>query len=225
MQRYSVITLFSDLIAQYAQTSILGRAQQRHKIQVQTMNPRDFAPGPYHKVDDAPYGGGVGMVMMCPPLVEAYESLLPLPEKHRVILTSPGGRVFHQNLAQEYAQQEHLILICGHYEGVDARVQELIPHLEVVSLGDFVLTGGELAALAIMDATARLLPGVLGKDESSVEESFSSGLLEYPHYTRPANYRGMEVPAVLLSGHHEQIRQWRTEMSLQQTQQYRPDLL
>jgi tRNA (guanine37-N1)-methyltransferase len=224
--RYSIITLFPDLITQYCQTSIMGRAQQAGLIQVETVNPRNFTTDVHHKVDDAPYGGGPGMVMMCKPLMDAYHSIEPLPERSKVLLTSPLGKPFSQQDAQEWSQNyDQLVVICGHYEGIDARIHQLIPNLEMVSLGDFVLTGGELAALTIIDATARLLSGVLGKDASSVEESFSEGLLEYPQYTRPPVFEELSIPEVLLSGNHAAIARWRRKMSIKNTLRYRPDLL
>ncbi len=223
--KFSVITLFPELIAQYCRTSIIGRAVNAGKIQFETVNPRAFTQDVHRKVDDAPYGGGPGMVMMCQPVMDAYESLLPLPANTKVLMTSPLGQPFNQAKAQDFARHEQLVILCGHYEGIDFRVNELIPSLELVSVGDFVMTGGELAALCIIDATARLLPGVLGKDASAVEESFSGGVLEYPHYTRPAVYRGLEAPPVLLSGNHAAIAQWRREMALRHTLAYRPDML
>lgn len=223
--RYSIITLFPEMIEHYCSLSIVGRAQKAGIIQVKTVNPRDFTTDAHHKVDDAPYGGGAGMVMMCKPVMDAYDSLMPLPPQSRVLMTSPVGRPFTQQTARSYSRLQHLVILCGHYEGFDARIQSLIPGIEPVSLGDFVLTGGELAALCIIDATARLLPGTLGKDESSLEESFEQGLLEYPQYTRPPEFRGLEVPPILLSGNHAAIARWRRKMSLWNTQRYRPDLL
>lgn len=223
--RFSIITLFPECIQSYCTTSIVGRAQQAGLVQVQTINPRDFTQDPHRKVDDTPYGGGPGMVLQCQPLMDTYESLLPLPAQSRVLLTSPAGRPFDQQYAQSLADAEHIVILCGHYEGIDARVEALIPNLERVSIGDFILTGGELAALCIVDATTRLVPGALGKDASTHEESFATGLLEYPHYTRPPVFRGLEVPAILLSGNHAEIARWRHQQSLARTWQLRPDLL
>ncbi len=223
--KFSVITLFPEWFELYCNTSILGRAQKAGVVSVETVNPRTLTTDVHHKVDDAPYGGGAGMVMMCKPLMDAYRSLLPLPEKARVLMTSPLGRPFSQDEARSLSTSDQVVLICGHYEGIDARVQELIPNLELISLGDFVLTGGELAALCVIDATTRLLPGALGKDASSEEESFTEGLLEYPHYTRPPEFEGLTVPPVLLSGNHAEIARWRRKMSLRNTLLYRPDLL
>jgi tRNA (guanine37-N1)-methyltransferase len=222
--QFSVITLFPALIETYCAASIMGRAQASGVIRVNTVNPRSFTTDAHHKVDDAPYGGGPGMVMMCKPVMDAYDSLAPLPEKTRVLLMSPVGVPFTQAKAQEFSEAEQIVILCGHYEGIDARVESLIPNLEHICVGDFVLTGGELAALTVIDATTRLLPGALGKDHSAEEESFSNGLLEYPQYTRPAEFEGMKVPDVLLSGNHAEIARWRYQMSEARTRQYRPDL-
>lgn len=222
-----IITLFPDMVSAYCQSSIVGRAQQKNAVSITCVNPRDFTHDVHHKVDDTPYGGGPGMVMMCEPLMAAYESLLPLPPNHTVLLTSPWGQPFHQAKAQSFTELDALVIICGHYEGIDARIIELIPNLELLSLGDFVMTGGELAALAVTDAVVRLLPDVLIKDGVTDNESFSidSHLLEYPHYTRPASYRGLDVPDVLLSGNHKAIAEWRQHQASAITNQYRPDLL
>jgi tRNA (guanine37-N1)-methyltransferase len=165
------------------------------------------------------------MVMMCQPLVDAWQSLLPLPKQSRILMTSPLGKPFDQKTALELSQSPHLVILCGHYEGVDARILDLIPNLELISVGDYVLTGGELAALCIIDATTRLLPDALGKAESTYEESFMDGLLEYPQYTRPASFKGHEVPPILLSGNHGEIAKWRRKLSLFNTVRYRPELL
>ncbi len=203
-------------------TSIMGRACEKKIIQIQTINPRDFTTDSHRTVDDSPYGGGPGMVMRCEPLIKAYRSL---EAPGRTLMTSPMGQIFNQPFAKSLTESEQVTMICGHYEGIDARIMDLIPNLELVSLGDFVMTGGELAALAIMDATTRLLPGALGKDESSEEESFSEGLLEYPHYTRPQEFEGLPVPEVLLSGNHAEIAKWRHQQAFENTQKFRPDLL
>jgi tRNA (guanine37-N1)-methyltransferase len=225
MLHFSVMTLFPQWIETYCQSSILGRAQSAGIMAVQTVNPRDFTTDVHHKVDDAPYGGGVGMVMMCAPIMAAYESIQPLATKRRVLMMSPLGKRFAQEQARDFSDQEQIVIFCGHYEGIDARIETLIPNVELVSIGDFVLTGGELAALSIIDATTRLLPGALGKDESSQDESFVGDLLEYPQYTRPAEFQGIKVPDILLSGNHESIARWRRKMSLNNTRRYRPDLL
>jgi tRNA (guanine37-N1)-methyltransferase len=224
--RFSIITLFPDWITSACNPSIVGRAQKTGLIHIETVNPRDFTTDHYQKVDDAPYGGGVGMVMMSPPLLEAYESLLPLDLPSHTLLMSPWGKPLKQSMVQSYAQANQLVMICGHYEGIDARLLALIPDLELVSLGDFVLTGGEFPALCIVDAVTRLLPGALGKDASAQDESFAdTGLLEYPQYTRPPQVRGVHVPDVLLSGNHQAIALWRTRMAEEITRRYRPDLL
>ncbi len=231
--RIHIITLFPDIVGAYCQSSILGRAQQKNAVTITCVNPRDFTHDGHHKVDDTPYGGGPGMVMMCEPLMAAYESLLPLSVNHQVLLTSPWGQPFQQATAQALTQLDDLVIICGHYEGIDARIIELIPNLSLVSLGDFVMTGGELAAMAVTDAVVRLLPDVLIKAGATDNESFSidtetgcsASLLEYPHYTRPASYRGLEVPDVLLYGNHKAIAEWRQQQANAITKYYRPDLL
>lgn len=226
--RFSILTLFPEAITPYLNASILGRAAEAGRIQVQTINPRDFSQDAHQKVDDSPYGGGSGMVLTCQPLVDAFASLLPLAPTHRVILTSPAGRRFDQAMACEWAQCEQLVLVCGHYEGYDERVIPLLarhtPQVSEVSLGDFVLTGGELAALAIVDAVSRQIPGVVQKAASVVADSFYDGLLDTPHYTRPACYEGLTVPEVLLSGDHARIAQWRRHEALRRTRQRRPDI-
>jgi len=194
-------------------------------ISVEAVNIRDFSADPHHKVDDSPFGGGSGMVMACQPVESAFESLLPLQEPARVLLTTPTGRRFDHGMAVELSQCSQLVMLCGHYEGFDERIKLLIPRIEEVSLGDFVLTGGELPALCIADAVTRLLPGAVQKFSSVEADSFYDGLLDYPHYTRPAEYKNLKVPDVLLSGNHAAIAQWRREQSLQKTRQLRPDLL
>lgn len=226
---FSVLTLFPEVITQYVETSILGRAQRHGHIQVTVVNPRDFTTDKHHKVDDTPYGGGDGMVMMCDPILKAYESLGPLPENTPVLMTTPTGVPFNNTLAKQWAKTwatdfEHVVIICGHYEGIDARVSELLPNVIPVSVGDFVLTGGELPALCMIDAMSRFVDGVVQKAGSVAEDTFENGLLEHPHYTRPAEYRGLSVPDVLLSGHHKAIDDWRLEQSKAITQQARPDL-
>lgn len=201
--------------------SILGRAVADGKIAIGVHNIRDHAEGKHRTVDDTPYGGGAGMVMRVDVAARAVESLRT-PET-RVILTSPAGRPLGQADAERLSKLPHLLVLCGHYEGIDARIETLID--EEISLGDFVLTGGEIAAVAIIDATARLVPGVLGNDDSSRDESFSSGGLEYPQYTRPREWRGLEVPEVLLSGHHDKIARWRRTEAEARTRLRRPDLL
>lgn len=217
MMKFDIITLFPEIISNYCSYSIVGRAQKQESISVNTVNPRDFTHDTHKKVDDTPYGGGAGMVLMCKPFYDAFESI-ERTENSSVLLLTPQGKPFEQSKAEQLAKNDQITMICGHYEGFDERIRQL-PDVEEVSLGDFVLTGGELASLCIIDAVTRLLPGTLGKDESAFEESFSEGLLEYPHYTRPYEFRGMKVPDVLLSGHHKKIEQWRQEQSLLRTQQ------
>ncbi|NLF82508.1 MAG: tRNA (guanosine(37)-N1)-methyltransferase TrmD [Candidatus Gastranaerophilales bacterium] len=221
--RFDVITLFPDIISNYCSFSIPGRAQREGIITVNTVNPRDFTHDVHKKVDDTPYGGGAGMVLMCQPFYDAYESI-EQAENSLQILLSPQGNVFNQAMAKDFSKKDQIIMMCGHYEGFDERIR-MIPNIIEVSIGDFVLTGGELPALCIIDAVMRLIPGALGKDESALEESFSEGLLEYPHYTRPYDFRGMKVPDILLSGNHKEIAKWRREQALFRTTQKRPDLI
>ncbi len=206
------------------QGSILGRAVERGLLSVDLHNFRDYAADRHHTVDDYAYGGGPGMVLKPEPLFQAVESLLGAPPQYPVVLLTPQGRVFQQADAERLAGEERFALICGHYEGFDERISE---HLatEELSIGDFVLTGGELAAMVVIDAVARLLPGVLGSDESAAADSHASGLLQHPQYTRPAEFRGWTVPDVLLSGDHQAVDRWRRRQSLQRTLQRRPDLL
>ncbi len=207
--------------------SIVKRSLQQGLVQVELVNFRDFTEDRHHTVDDYPFGGGAGMVLKADPLLRSVTAALdfekPGPSEH-VVLMSPQGRPFCQKIAEYYAQQEHLILICGHYEGYDERIRQKIVTDEL-SLGDFVLTGGEIAAMAVMDAVIRLLPGTLGNTSSAMGDSFSMGLLEYPQYTRPANVLGMDVPEILLSGHHQRIEAWRKKQSLYRTWVRRPDLI
>ena len=206
------------------QGSILGRAVERGLLNVDMHNFRDHARDRHHTVDDYAYGGGPGMVLKPEPLFQAVESLLGAPPQYPVVLLTPQGRVFRQTDAERLAGEERFALICGHYEGFDERLSE---HLatEELSIGDFVLTGGEIAAMVVIDAVARLLPGVLGSDESAAADSHASGLLQHPQYTRPAEFRGWTVPEVLLSGDHQAVARWRRRQSLQRTLQRRPDLL
>jgi tRNA (guanine37-N1)-methyltransferase len=220
--RVDVFTLFPELVDSYCGASILGRARGKGLLSVVTHNIRDHATDVHRSVDDAPFGGGAGMVMMPGPIFSAVEAV---PEAHRpLILLSPAGTTFSQSLAQELASGPGFSVLCGRYEGVDERVVEHLVDQEV-SLGDFVLAGGELAALVVIEAVARLRPGVLGNDESSRDESFSSGLLEYPQYTRPAEFRGWGVPEVLRSGDHAKVAEWQRREAIERTQRRRPDLL
>ncbi len=218
--RFDIFTLFPEMLRSPLDESIIARARERGLVEINAWNPRDVTTDRHHVVDDYPYGGGAGMVMKPDPLFAAVEQVY---ESGPIILMSPQGRVFSQAIARELAQEPRLTLICGHYEGIDERVRE---HLctDELSLGDFVLTGGELAALVIVDAVTRLLPGVLAAG-STEEESHTAGLLEYPHYTRPPEFRGWGVPEILLSGNHAAIARWRRKQSLRRTRTRRPDLL
>jgi tRNA (guanine37-N1)-methyltransferase len=226
--RIDLFTLFPAMFDAYLQESILKRAQAAGLLTVQTHNIRDWATDKHHVTDDAPYGGGGGMVMKPEPIFASVESVLQIPKSQNpkipIILLSPTGRKFTQAVARELARHERLALICGRYEGVDERVRQ---HLvtDEISIGDYVLTGGELAALVIIDAVARHLPGVLGDEDAVEDDSHASGLLEYPHYTRPPEFRGWAVPGILQSGDHARIARWRREQSLRRTWQLRPDLL
>lgn len=222
MLKFVVVTLFPDLIASYCRTSIIGRGMENGKLLVETCNPRDFCTDKYRKVDDTPYGGGPGMVLKPEPIFAAIESI-EIPEGSPVVLMTPQGEPFKQATAEKLAAQSHIVLICGHYEGFDERIRTLAT-LEI-SLGDFVITGGELAALSVIDAVGRLVPGVLGKQISLADESFVSGLLEAPQYTKPVEFRGMVVPEVLRSGNHKEVAKWRRKEALRRTYLRRPDLL
>lgn len=221
---FQILTTFPDIIDAVASQSIVGRAREKGIIGLEPVNLRDFTHDAHHSTDDAPYGGGPGMVMRCEPVFEAVESLTSGDSgPGRIILMTPQGRRFDQRLAEELAREEHIVMICGRYEGFDERIRSVVT--DEVSIGDYVVTGGELPALIVAEAVARLLPGVLGADESSEWESFAGGLLEYPQYTRPAECRGMRVPDVLLSGHHAEIQKWRRRQSIERTLRRRPDLL
>ncbi|HBN55597.1 MAG TPA: tRNA (guanosine(37)-N1)-methyltransferase TrmD [Lachnospiraceae bacterium] len=223
--KYYVLTLFPDMIRDGFQTSITGRAVEKGLLSLETVNIRDFSVNKHNRVDDYPYGGGAGMVMQAEPVYLACQSVISkLPRNPRVLYMSPQGQVFNQQMAGELAQEEELIFLCGHYEGIDERVLEEIVTDEV-SIGDYVLTGGELPALVIMDAVSRLLDGVLHNDESAEFDSFHDNLLEYPQYSRPEQWRGKQVPPILLSGHHANVERWRREQSLLRTRERRPDLL
>lgn len=220
-----VVTIFPDFFGSPLQTSILGRAQQAGLVTIQIQDLRTFTDDKHHVVDDYPYGGGPGMVMKAEPFLAATERLLAdAPEGTPVIFFTPQGQLLTQQRVRQLSEYQHLILLCGHYEGVDERVRQAVV-TEEISIGDYVLTGGEPGALVLIDALVRLVPGVLGNENSAETESFAEGLLEHPHYTRPAELRGMRVPQVLLSGHHEQIRRWRRKQSLRRTLTRRPDLL
>jgi len=220
--KMDVVTIFPGMLDGFLGESILKRAIQAGLIEVGRVNPRDFTTDAHRTTDDRPYGGGPGMVMKPEPIFEAVESVKT--EGARIILLCPQGRRFDQAEAKRLAGEKHLIMICGHYEGVDERVRAGLVTDEL-SIGDYVLTNGALAAAVVMDAVARLVPGVLGHEDSAGDESFSGGWLEYPQYTRPPEYRGMAVPDVLKSGHHEAIAQWRKEQAKERTRRVRPDLL
>lgn len=222
--RFDIFSLFPEVFPPYLNTSILKRAQEAGLLEVKTHNIRDWATDKHHTADDTPYGGGGGMVMKPEPIFAAVESVLGSPPECPVILMSPQGRPFTQKIAFELAEQEHLAFLCGRYESLDERIRE---HLvtDSISIGDYVLTGGELPALVLIDAITRLLPGVLGDPEAPTDDSHATGLLEYPHYTRPPEFRGWGIPDVLLSGNHAEIDRWRRQESLRRTLQHRPDLL
>jgi tRNA (guanine37-N1)-methyltransferase len=219
--RFDLLTVLPDAVEGYLAAGVLGRAVREGAIEVGVVNLCEFGHGKHRKVDDYPYGGGHGMVMTPEPLATAIDSVRG--PGSRVLLMSPGGRRFDQGFAHELAECDHLVLVCGRYEGVDARILGRID--DEVSLGDFVLTGGELAALAVVDAVARLRPGVLGNEQSADDESFEGPLLEYPHYTRPRTFEGQDVPPVLLSGDHGKVEAWRREQAVRRTLDRRPDLL
>lgn len=222
--RFDVFTLFPEMFTAYLNESILKRAREAGLLEVSLHNIRDYTTDKHRTTDDEPYGGGGGMVMKPEPIFAAVEGVLGVQPSCPVILLTPQGRTFNHKVAQELSQHRHLALLCGRYEGVDERVRQ---HLvtDEISLGDFVLTGGELPALAVIDAVSRLIPGVLGDPEAASKDSHASGLLEYPHYTRPPEFRGWDVPEVLRSGNHAEIEKWRREQSEERTKQRRPDLL
>lgn len=220
--KFDVMTLFPEMINTYCSFSILKRAVESGIVEVNTINPRDYTLDKHKKVDDTPYGGGAGMVLMAQPYVDAYESI-DKTQNSITIMLSPQGEPLSENLVNELAGYNQIVLMCGHYEGFDERIREIINPKEV-SLGDFVLTGGELPALCLIDAVSRKLEGTLGKIESADDDSFSNGLLEYPHYTKPREFRGLCVPEVLLNGNHKNINEFRLEESIKRTKQKRPDL-
>lgn len=223
--KYHIMTLFPELISGYMDMSILGRACENGFISYQAINIRDYSTDKHRKIDDYPYGGGPGMVMQAQPIYDAWSDIVSgLAKKPRCIYLTPQGKTFNQDMAKDLAKEEDLIFLCGHYEGVDERVlNEIVT--DPISAGDFVLTGGELPALMMIDAISRMIPGVLGNADSGEGESFENGLLEYPQYSRPECWNGQNVPEVLLSGDHEKISAWRREESLKRTCKMRPDLL
>lgn len=224
--KIDVLTLFPEMFAGVFGQSILKKAAEKHAVEYEVINFRDYADNKHQTVDDYPYGGGAGMVLKPQPIFDAVEATTGkhISSRPRVILLCPQGERYNQKKAEELSKEEHLIFICGHYEGYDERIRE---HLvtDEISIGDYVLTGGELGAMVIIDSVVRLLPGVLGSEESHIQDSFSTGLLEHPHYTRPADFRGMKVPDVLISGNHKLIDEWRAKESLTRTLKRRPDLL
>jgi len=218
--KIDILTLFPEMFSPLKE-SIIKRAVEDGKIEINITNIRDFASPPHYRCDDMPFGGGAGMVMMCEPLFKAIESVKK--ENSKIFYMSPRGKVFNQEMTREMSGLEHIILLCGHYEGIDQRVIDYFD-IEELSIGDYVLTGGELPAMVVADSIIRLIPGVI-REESTMEESFTTNLLEYNQYTRPAEYKGMKVPEVLLSGHHKNIEEWRKQQSLEITKRNRPDLL
>lgn len=222
---FHVLTIFPEMINSIGNESILGRAQKSNLIKINAVNIRDFSKDKHHNTDDYIFGGGQGMLMTPQPIYDAYKSVEEeIGKKPRIILTSPKGRTFDQKYARELAKEDDLVFICGHYEGVDQRIIDLLEP-EEVSIGDYVLTGGELASMIMIDSISRLVPGVLGNEDSHEDESFENGLLEYPQYTRPAEFMGLKVPDVLLSGNHAEIKKWKEEQALKVTKDRRPDLL
>ncbi len=221
--RIDILTLFPEMFHGVLGSSILGKAAEKGIVQFHVTNFRDYSESKHGTVDDTPYGGGGGMVLKPEPLFNAVEAVAG-NSKPRVILMCPQGKRYNQRLAEELAKEEHLVFICGHYEGYDERIRQYLATDEI-SIGDYVLTGGELAAMVVIDSVVRLQPGALGNETSAVTDSFSTGLLEHPHYTRPAEYRGWRVPDILLSGHHANIERWRLKESLRRTLERRPELL
>ena len=222
---FHILTLFPEMVMDGLSASIIGRAQGKGLLSVEAINIRDFAENKHNRVDDYTYGGGAGMLMQAGPVYGAYQSVVEKTQrKPRVIYLSPQGQTFSQAMAEDFAKEEELVFLCGHYEGIDERVLEEIV-TDYVSIGDYVLTGGELPAMVMIDAISRLIPGVLHNDVSAEFESFQDNLLEYPQYTRPEEWHGKKVPEILLSGHHANVEKWRREQSIIRTAQRRPDLL
>ena len=220
--RIDILTLFPEMFECVLSASMLGRAQANGLIDIRVHNIRDYTDNKHRKADDYPFGGGAGLVMMAQPIYDCMDAVLEGKTAHRILMT-PRGRTLNQKIARELSEQDHLVLLCGHYEGVDERVMNIID--DEISVGDYVLTGGELPAMVLVDCVSRLIPGVLGSEASAADESFSEDLLEYPQYTRPASFRGMDVPEVLLNGHHAKIQAWRQEQARLKTALNRPDLL
>lgn len=220
--RFDVLTLFPEFIQSYCEFSIMKRAKDGDVIALNTVNPRDFTEDKHKKVDDTPYGGGAGMVLMPQPYIDAYDSVEKL-ENSITVMLSPQGEPLSEKLVLDLAKYDQIVMLCGHYEGFDERIREIIKPKEI-SIGDFVLTGGELPALCLMDAVSRKIEGTLGKIESAHDDSFSNGLLEYPHYTKPRDFRGYKVPEVLLNGNHKEINEFRLAQQIERTKTRRPDL-
>ncbi len=218
--RIDVLTLFPDMYQGFLTESIIKRAIEGKKVEVYIHNFRDYSKDPHHKVDDTPFGGGQGMVLMCQPIFDAIEDLRKNDTK--VIMLTPAGVPYKQSMAYDFSHEKHLILLCGHYEGFDERIRSIVDY--EISIGDYILTGGELPSMVLMDSIIRLLPGVI-EEESHIKESFHENLLDYPTYTKPRNFRGMEVPSVLCNGNHKEILSFREEMSYNRTKERRPDLL
>lgn len=228
---FYVMTLFPEMIEQGLNTSIIGRAMEKELLSIKAVNIRDYTLDKHKRVDDYPYGGGAGMLMAVEPVVRTFDAIREdiaaktgKTDRPRVIYVTPWGKPFHQEMARDFAKEENLVFLCGHYEGIDERALEEVA-TDFVSIGDYVLTGGELPAMVMIDAISRLIPGVLNNKDSAEYESFTGNLLEHPQYTRPEVYNGRKVPEVLLSGHHAKIEEWKKEQSLLRTQKYRPDLL
>ncbi len=220
--KFNIITLFPETVESLTDYSIIGRAIQNKKIEIKTCNLRDFGLGKYKQVDDTPYGGGAGMVLKVDIMNKAIQKARRENAGTRIILLTPKGEKYSQKKAKELAKKENITLVCGHYEGVDERIRKLVD--EEISIGDYILTGGEIAAAAIVDSVTRLIPGVLGNEESTGEESFEKNRLEYPQYTQPRDYQGMTVPDILLSGNHTEIKKWRIEQAIKITHQRRKDI-
>ncbi|QWC00408.1 tRNA (guanosine(37)-N1)-methyltransferase TrmD [Mycoplasmatota bacterium] len=219
--KITILSLFPEMISPIINSSILKRAVNNNNVTFDIINYRDFSQNKHHTVDDTPYGGGPGMVLSIEPIYHALLSIEGYKDAHKILL-SPQGKTYHQDKAKSLLQYDHIILICGHYEGFDDRIRKLVD--EEISIGDYVLTGGEIAAMAIVDSVVRMLPGVLGKEDSYINDSFYNGLLDYPQYTKPRVFEGMEVPDVLLSGHHKNIEEWRLKERINRTKVRRPDL-
>lgn len=222
--KIAVLTIFPEIFQSFLSTSLLKKAIDNNILNINVVNIRDFASPPHYKVDDEPYGGGAGMVLKPEPIFYAIENIKKTMDNPYVVLLTPSGNTFNQSKAKEFSKKDNIIFICGRYEGIDERVKELVVD-EEISIGDYVLMGGEIPAMAVIEATTRLIPNVIGNTESVICESFSDNLLEAPQYTRPEEFMGLKVPSVLISGHHENIKKWREEQALEKTKKVRPELL